>query len=493
MRVLNALFRINLSRQAGRRFLSEDSRSKSNVPAKLKTARIVMRKRFGQHLLKNPDVVSTIVSLANINPSESVFEIGPGTGNLTLHLLRQAQHVYACELDSRLLEVLLKRVEEIDKAAIDSATRFESALVVDLRLFRHKLTVVHDDFLRVPLPRFDVLVANIPYQISSPVLRRLFTLNPAPKRAIVMFQLEFAQRMVAMPGTADYCRLSVNCQMLADCQIVLKVGKEQFRPPPKVDSAVVRISPKMASSESTLRPLHLFDNGSSFEEWDAYLRILFASKNKTLRAVLTRSKPALLRLTSLRKGIGNITGDDLEKTKSDLELGLIATETASLRANAMTLAQFRILFDVLFKSGFRFSDKGLNNKDDASDKGLKNKDDAPDKGLNNKDDATQEEGIEGLSSPPSSIDDAVEPNMWKTMVDILAAERAAKKGIQTTAQEHPVRNVDQSNDEDEIDSEFSESTPRSVNILQGRGASDARRRERKRRARELFATYEKAM
>ena len=98
-----------------------------------------------------------------------------------------------------------------------------------------------------------------------------------------------------------------------------------------------------------------------------------------------------------------------------------------------------------------------------------------------------------MSSPPSSIDDAVEPNMWKTMVDILAAERAAKKGIQTTAQEHPVRNVDQGNDEDEIDSEFSESTPRSVNILQGRGASDARRRERKRRAREMFATYEKTM
>jgi hypothetical protein len=146
----------------------------------------------------------------------------------------------------------------------------------------------------------------------------------------------------------------------------------------------------------------------------------------------------------------------------------------------MTLAQFRILFNVLFKSGFRFSDKGLNTKNDASDKGL-----------NNKDDATQEEGIEGLSSPRSSIDDAVEPNMWKTMVDILAAERAAKKGIRTTAQEHPVRNVDQGNDEDENDSEFSESTPRSVNILQGRDASDARRRERKRRARELFATYEK--
>ena len=472
MRVLNALFRIKLSRQTGRRLISEDSRSKNSLPAKLKSSRIVMRKRFGQHLLKNPDVVSTIVSLANINPSETVFEIGPGTGNLTLHLLRQAQHVYACELDSRLLEVLLKRVEEIDKAAIDSATRFESALVVNLRSFRHKLTVVHDDFLRVPLPRFDVLVANIPYQISSPVLRRLFTLNPAPKRAIVMFQLEFAQRMVAMPGTADYCRLSVNCQMLADCQIVLKVGKEQFRPPPKIDSAVVRISPKTESGESTLRPLHLFDNGSSFEEWDAYLRILFASKNKTLRVVLTRSKPALLRLTTLRKGIGNITGDDLEKTKSDLELSLIATETASLRANAMTLAQFRILFDVLFKSGFRFSDKGLNTKNDA----------------------TQEEGIEGLSSPSLSLDDAVEPNMWKTMVDILAAERAAKKGIQTTGQEHPVRNLDQGNDEDENDSEFSiESTPRSVTILQGREASDARRRERKRQAREMLATYEKTM
>ena len=75
-----------------------------------------------------------------------------------------------------------------------------------------------------------------------------------------------------------------------------------------------------------------------------------------------------------------------------------------------------------------------------------------------------------------------------------AAERAAKKGIQTTGQEHPVRNLDQGNDEDENDSEFSiESTPRSVTILQGREASDARRRERKRQAREMLATYEKTM
>jgi 18S rRNA (adenine1779-N6/adenine1780-N6)-dimethyltransferase len=474
LRFSNALYRIDVSRLMREKEISRLCRLNSTLSSNLKSARIVMRKRFGQHLLKNPDVVSTIVSLANINPSESVFEIGPGTGNLTLHLLRQAQHVYACELDSRLLEVLLKRVDEIDQSAADSAAKFESSLGLCTNLFKQKLTVVHDDFLRVPLPRFDVLVANIPYQISSPVLRRLFSLNPAPKRAIVMFQLEFAQRMVASPGTADYCRLSVNCQMLADCEIVLKVGKEQFRPPPKIDSAVVRISPK--NIESTLRPRNLFENGSSFEEWDAFLRILFASKNKMLRTVLTRSKPALLRLTSLRNGSGIFTDEDVEKSKVDLEQTLLSTETTNLRANAMTLAQFRILFDALFKVGFRFSEKGL--KKNESQEGIEGKK------------IESQEGIEGLFSPPTSLDDAVEPTMWKSMVEKLAVERSMKKGnpISATAQPNNIDNTPGENNDDE--SGFTLESTRSVNVLKGRASEDARRRERKKRARDILSIYE---
>jgi 18S rRNA (adenine1779-N6/adenine1780-N6)-dimethyltransferase len=480
-RVSIALCRINLSR----RF--------STIPTKLKAARLVMRKRFGQHLLKNPDVVSTIVSLANIKPNETVFEIGPGTGNLTLHLLRQAQHVFACEIDSRLLEVLLKRLEEIDKSVAASAIKLESSSSsFETISVRKRFTVVHDDFLRVPLPRFDVLVANIPYQISSPVLRRLFTLSPAPRRAVIMFQLEFAQRMVAKPGTSEYCRLSVNCQMLADCEIVLKVGKEQFRPPPKIDSAVVRITPKISSNESTLRPMNLFI-GSSFEDWDSFLRVLFASKNKTLRTVLTRSKPAVLRLTLLRRDVTKSTDKEMEKTKEDIESVLNDTETTSLRANAMTLSQFRTLYDALLLKGFRFSDKDKGTeerKEELNDESLKG---GLVDGLGDGLDA-----IRNSSSIVSNLDDAVEPNEWANIVEKLANERNEKKKHSTNSQIaiSPLDdNGNHNDDNDDIDLDLDRNIKpsRSLTVLKGRYASDVRRRERKRRAREGLMSFDNAI
>lgn len=152
------------------------------------------------------------------------------------------------------------------------------------------------DFLAVPLPPFDVLCANIPYQISSPVLDRLLFHRPLPRRAIIMFQLEFAQRCVARPGTSTYCRLSVNCALLcASVRLVMRVNRDQFRPPPKVDSGVVEFVPRAPPHPWLRRPGEL-------GQWDAFLRLAFASKNKTLRSLFGGSKPLLVTLTVLREG-----------------------------------------------------------------------------------------------------------------------------------------------------------------------------------------------
>jgi 18S rRNA (adenine1779-N6/adenine1780-N6)-dimethyltransferase len=221
----------------------------------LKSARVALRKRFGQHLLRNPDVVRAIIDAADIQPDESVFEIGPGSGNMTIHLLEKARAVYAVELDTRLAEVVTRRVNGLG--------------------YGGKFFLTNADFLSVPLPAFDKLVANIPYQISSPVMSRLFTHNPPPKAAIIMFQLEFAQRIVAQPGTKDYSRLSVNSQLLShSVRLIMKIGREQFNPPPKVDSAVVEIIPKGIPTDL------------DFPRWDCFLRICFGGKNKRLRSVL---------------------------------------------------------------------------------------------------------------------------------------------------------------------------------------------------------------
>jgi 18S rRNA (adenine1779-N6/adenine1780-N6)-dimethyltransferase len=231
---------------------------------------VSLRKRFGQHLLKNADVVKNIVEAANIQPDETVFEIGPGTGNMTVHMLERAKGVYAVELDPRLAEIVTRRVHGMGLS--------------------DKFFCTNADFLKVPLPAFDKLVANIPYQISSPVLTRLFTHTPVPKAAVIMFQLEFAERIVARPGTANYSKLSVNCQMLShSVRMVMKIGKEQFRPPPKVDSAVVEIIPKGIPA------------GLDFARWDTFLRVAFGGKNKLLRSVLA-NKHVLAQLAANRAG-----------------------------------------------------------------------------------------------------------------------------------------------------------------------------------------------
>jgi len=247
------------------------------VSSALKSARVSLRKRFGQHLLKNADVVKNIVEAANIQPDEAVFEIGPGTGNMTVHMLERAKGVYAVELDPRLAEIVTRRVHGMGLS--------------------DKFFCTNADFLKVPLPAFDKLVANIPYQISSPVLTRLFTHTPVPKAAVIMFQLEFAERIVARPGTANYSKLSVNCQMLShSVRMVMKIGKEQFRPPPKVDSAVVEIIPKGIPA------------GLDFARWDTFLRVAFGGKNKLLRSVLA-NKHVLAQLAANRAGAAARAGD----------------------------------------------------------------------------------------------------------------------------------------------------------------------------------------
>ncbi len=147
--------------------------------------------------------------------------MGPGTGNLTQLLLQQAKKVIAIELDPRMVAELGKRFRY---------SEYES-----------KLQIIPGDVLAVKLPFFDICVANIPYQISSPLVFKLLAHRPTFRCAVLMFQKEFADRMVAKPGSEVYCRLSVNLQLMARVDHLMKVGRNNFKPPPKVESAVVRI------------------------------------------------------------------------------------------------------------------------------------------------------------------------------------------------------------------------------------------------------------
>ena len=150
------------------------------------------------------------------------MEIGPGTGNLTVRLLEKAKKVIAVEKDPRMAAELVKRVQA------------SPAL-------KRKLHVIVGDFMKAELPYFDVCVSNTPYQISSPLTFKLLAHRPPFRCAVLMFQREFALRLVARPGSNLYCRLSVNTQLLSRIVHVMKVSRNSFRPPPQVDSSVVRM------------------------------------------------------------------------------------------------------------------------------------------------------------------------------------------------------------------------------------------------------------
>lgn len=223
---------------------------------------------LGQHFLKNPAVVTSIVAKASIKPTDVVLEIGPGTGNVTVPLLEKSKKTIAIEYDSRMVREVLKRVE---------GTPLE-----------HKLQVIQGDAIKTSWPFFDVMVANVPYQISSGLVFKLLAHRPMFRCAVMMFQEEFALRLTARPGEALYCRLSVNAQLLAKVDQLLKVGRNNFRPPPKVESRVVRIEPRNPPP-----PVN-------FVEWDGMVRLLFNRKNKTLRSVLM-TKPTIRMLEENRR------------------------------------------------------------------------------------------------------------------------------------------------------------------------------------------------
>ncbi|RCK63466.1 Dimethyladenosine transferase [Candida viswanathii] len=207
---------------------------------------------LGQHILKNPLVAQGIVDKAQIRPSDIVLEVGPGTGNLTVRILEKARKVIAVEMDPRMAAELTKRVHGTPQ--------------------EKKLEILLGDFMKTDLPYFDICISNTPYQISSPLVFKLLNQPRPPRVSILMFQREFAQRLVARPGEELYCRLSANVQMWSNVTHIMKVGKNNFRPPPQVESSVVRIEVKNP------RP------NVDFNEWDGLLRICFVRKNKTIAA-----------------------------------------------------------------------------------------------------------------------------------------------------------------------------------------------------------------
>lgn len=181
------------------------------------------KKRFGQHFLHDRTVIDKIIMAAQLDSQTQVVEIGPGLGILTDEMLPRSAHVQVMEIDRDLIERLLARHES-------------------------RLTVHAGDVLKLPWREFlshppYILVANLPYNISSQIVFRLLEHRDLFQRMVLMFQREVGERLVAAPGGKDYGILSVLTQLWFDMKTVTLVKPGAFNPPPKVDSMVLSFKP----------------------------------------------------------------------------------------------------------------------------------------------------------------------------------------------------------------------------------------------------------
>lgn len=208
-----------------------------------------MPQRLGQHFLTNGAILERIAKAVCPVPEELVVEIGPGRGALTRKLLERAGRVIAIEIDPFL------------------AAHLRQKFAADPRL-----EVIHADILDVDLTQWPgaPIAGNLPYYITSPIIEKAVRTHSA--RAVFLMQKEVAERLTATPGGRDYGYLTVQTALFADARFLFEVAPGAFRPPPKVDSAVVLLEP------------HTRDFGAP--DRDRFLRFLsqcFRQKRKTLR------------------------------------------------------------------------------------------------------------------------------------------------------------------------------------------------------------------
>jgi 16S rRNA (adenine1518-N6/adenine1519-N6)-dimethyltransferase len=238
-----------------------------SIKKELKEYGLIPRKRLGQHFLVDRNILDKVIRTAQVGEEDVVLEVGPGLGEMTLALAHRAKRVIAVEIDPRLVAILEKKMEDYPN-----------------------VEVVRSDILRLDFNHFFKkegerikVVANLPYQISTPLIFHFIELREFFSTLTLMLQKEVAERMVAPPGRKEYGPLSIFIQMFSDISIPFFIKPSAFFPPPKVESAVVH----MAWKEKPLI-------GKNDEAWfKKVVKACFGYRRKTLINALKHSELTL--------------------------------------------------------------------------------------------------------------------------------------------------------------------------------------------------------
>jgi 16S rRNA (adenine1518-N6/adenine1519-N6)-dimethyltransferase len=250
-----------------------------------------MKAHHDQHFLIDPNAVNRIADLAEVR-DKKVLEIGPGNGALTRALLDRGAIVHAIELDGQLVEQL--------------QVTFTSEIE------RGQLVIQHGDATRCPIPPFEITVSNLPYSASSKITFRL--LEQPFEVGVLMYQAEFAERMVAKAGTKDCGRLSIMVQTYAAVQQCFRLPPQCFSPRPQVHSIVVKIFPR--------DPIFFIDNRHRYAD---VVRALFSHRRKTVRNSLKGSAGSMLGEEWVRRLLATLPEEILASRPEALYLEDFAT------------------------------------------------------------------------------------------------------------------------------------------------------------------------
>lgn len=280
--------------------------TQSEINALLKKNNFRVKKHFGQNFLIDQNILDNIVAKGQITKNTCVIEIGPGLGSLTEKLILAAKKVIAYEIDKDLIPILNDTFHE-----------------------HQNFQLIHQDILNVDIDlEIDtyfpgeseiVVVSNLPYYITTPILMKFLETSNRVSRLILMMQLEVAQRIASKPNTKDYNALSVVIQYRANTSILFKVPKTVFIPAPNVDSAVIEISLKKEKTLSSEIENQFYD----------FAHFAFTQRRKTL--------------------VNNIMQAYPDRTRAEIEsilssLGMSTT----IRAEAISLDEFTRLFKTFF-------------------------------------------------------------------------------------------------------------------------------------------------
>ena len=266
------------------------------------------KKSLGQNFLIDPNILRNIVSHANLTKDSGAIEIGPGIGALTEHLARAAKKVVSFEIDQRLLPVLEDTLSPYDNVKIVHSDILKADVV---QVIEEEMPGIEDI----------MVVANLPYYVTTPILMKLLNDRLPIRGFVVMMQKEVADRITARPGTKEYGSLSIAIQYYCTAEVAMVVPKTVFMPQPNVDSAVIRLI------RHDKPPVEVIDEDFLFE----VTRASFAQRRKTI-------------LNNLQSG--------LTEGKKNKDAILAALEKAGIepsrRGETLTIEEFGCLADALY-------------------------------------------------------------------------------------------------------------------------------------------------